>query len=155
MASTSSGRILTKLILPFWFLIRCFFLILCEIPKSWQLFIIARFLSMIRVSGYFRNIVYKYIQPSIMEKIVHMAREEMIQVCDIDLETIKNNKSKLKFYYGATDGWVPKKYFYQLKEKIPDLNGEIDQLNCEHAFVMKSSIEMGKMVADWILHYKC
>lgn len=85
-----------------------------------------------------------------MDKVIFLARKEMKQVKELDVELIKENVKLLKFYYGSSDGWAPKKYFYQLKERIPEVDAEIDQNNIGHAFVLRSSDEMGRKTADWI-----
>lgn len=90
-----------------------------------------------------------------MEKVLYLAIEEMKRVVELDaetLETLRNNHQILKIYYGASDGWTPHKYFHQLKEKIPELDAEIDTRKFEHAFVIKSSEEVGRLVAEWIMN---
>lgn len=79
-----------------------------------------------------------------------MAKDEMRRVKDVDLNVIKENVRLLKFYYGTTDGWVPVKYYKELKEKVPELDAELDGKKIDHAFVLRSSTEMGNIVAEWI-----
>lgn len=83
-----------------------------------------------------------------------MANDEMKRVCEADYDHIEQNKNILKFYYGATDGWTPVKYCQQLKEKVPNIDAQIDIYQFSHAFVLRSSIEMGKLVGGWILQNK-
>lgn len=90
-----------------------------------------------------------------MEKVLFLADEEMKRVVELDsetLETLRSNHQILKIYYGASDGWTPKKYCHQLKEKIPELDLEIDKCKFDHAFVIKSSEEVGRLVAEWIMN---
>ncbi len=90
-----------------------------------------------------------------MEKVLFLANEEMKRVAELDsatLETLRSNHQILKIYYGTTDGWAPLKYCYQLKEKIPELDLEIDTRKFEHAFVIKSSVDLGLVVAEWIMN---
>lgn len=90
-----------------------------------------------------------------MEKVLFLANEEMKRVVELDsatLETMRNNHKILKLYYGASDGWTPLKYCDELKAKIPELDLEVDKRKFDHAFVIKSSVEVGRMVADWIMN---
>lgn len=89
-----------------------------------------------------------------MEKVLFLANEEMKRVVEFDsetLETLRSNHQILKLYYGASDGWTPQKYCQQLKEKIPELDAEIDTRKFDHAFVIKSSEDVGRLVAEWIM----
>lgn len=79
-----------------------------------------------------------------------MADQEMIRVREVDLDNVVRNKHRIKFYYGATDGWTPLDYQKQLKERIPDVDASVDEDQINHAFVLRSSIEMGNKVAEWI-----
>lgn len=74
----------------------------------------------------------------------------MKRVREADVATIEANKKRLKLFYGATDGWTPGKYLVQLKERIPDLDAEMDTCGIRHAFVLQNSVKMGQMVAGWI-----
>lgn len=79
-----------------------------------------------------------------------MANQEMDLIRDVDYDNIARNKHRIKFYYGATDGWTPLAYYKQLKERIPDVDASIDNRQINHAFVLRSSVEMGNIVAEWI-----
>lgn len=92
------------------------------------------------------------IRPSILSKIFYLAFEEMDKVLDLDLETLKNNKNKLKLYYAIEDGWVCNEFYKRLINDHPDLNVEICSRAMQHAFVLEHSEKAGEMVADWILN---
>lgn len=79
-----------------------------------------------------------------------MADQEMDRVREIDLDIISRNTHRIKIYYGAIDGWTPLTYYHQLIERIPDVDASVDDRQINHAFVLRSSVEMGKIVADWI-----
>lgn len=79
-----------------------------------------------------------------------MADQEMIRVREVDLDNVVRNKHRIKLYYGASDGWTPLDYQKQLKERIPDVDASVDEDQINHAFVLRSSVEMGNKVAEWI-----
>lgn len=79
-----------------------------------------------------------------------MADQEMVRVREIDIDIIARNKHRIKIYYGAIDGWTPLTYYNQLKERIPDVDASVDDRQINHAFVLRSSVEMGIIVAEWI-----
>lgn len=79
-----------------------------------------------------------------------MAFEEMEQVKERDNDVIRSNSKKLKLYYAANDGWAPVSYFSQLKEEIPEVDAEVCTRKFDHSFVLKSSRDVGIMVAEWI-----
>uniref|UniRef100_A0A336M4G2 Lipid droplet-associated hydrolase n=1 Tax=Culicoides sonorensis TaxID=179676 RepID=A0A336M4G2_CULSO len=86
----------------------------------------------------------------VLERILHMGRDQVENVYDLEVDWIKENKSILKFYYGQTDHWCPKNYFYELKEKIPDIDAELDELGMAHAFNVRKGPEMAFLCAQWI-----
>lgn len=96
----------------------------------------------------------KYSRLTITDKVLYLADEEMRIVRDADLDTIRENKNLLKFYYGASDGWTPIKYCEELKAKVPGLDATVDIYNISHAFVLRSSAQMGRIVAGWITEFK-
>lgn len=85
-----------------------------------------------------------------MEKVVFLAKQEMDTVVNLDLEIVKENKNLITLYYGTTDGWVPVKYYEELKKQIPDVDAILDTHGIAHAFVLKSSEEMAQIVGDLV-----
>lgn len=79
-----------------------------------------------------------------------MADEEMVRVNEIDLDIVERNKHRIKLYYAESDGWAPLEYYKQLKERIPDIDASVDDQQITHAFVVRSPVEMGNKVAEWI-----
>lgn len=80
-----------------------------------------------------------------------MADEEMDRVIEADYEHIGKHKEMLTFYYGATDGWTPVSYVKRLREKIPEIDAQLCVCGYAHAFVLRSSVSVGTLVANWIL----
>lgn len=154
MAASSNGLFFTKTVLPLLFLLRYIVNIFSKFPISVQALMLSYYFSLSSIPQHFLGTALKYARPSIMEKVLYLAKEEMTRLKELDastLKTLRENHKKLKFYYGADDGWAPKKYIYQLKKKIPELDLEIDNNKIEHAFVLKSSVEVGRLVARWIM----
>lgn len=154
MATSPNGLFFTNTVLPFLFLLRYIVDIFSKFPISVQTLMLLYYFSLSSIPQHFLGTALKYARPSIMEKVLYLANEEMTRLNELDsetLQTLRENQKILKFYYGANDGWTPRKYIYQLKKKIPELDLEIDNQKTEHAFVLKSSVEVGKLVAKWIM----
>lgn len=64
--------------------------------------------------------------------------------------TIKANRDKLVFYYGANDDWAPLSFYKDMKVTFPDVDIRLDGRCLEHAFVFRSSHIVSKVVADII-----
>lgn len=79
-----------------------------------------------------------------------LAKQEMILVKDLDDALISEHKKKLYLYYGSKDGWTPIRYYEDLKAKHPDLDAHLCKRGFQHSFVLKDSVEVGKMIGDLI-----
>lgn len=88
--------------------------------------------------------------PAVIDRVWFMTLDEMNKVREVDEELIKANIHRLKLYYGTSDGWVPKSYQQDMIDKFPGIDAELCKNGYEHAFVLSSSSEVGKMVAEWI-----
>lgn len=150
MAASPNGFFFTKIISPAYCLIRLMCFLLNMLPSVLQTLFIYIYCVLFSIPKYFLGTTQKFLSPVIMDKVIFLARKEMKQVKELDVELIKQNVKLLKFYYGSSDGWAPKKYYHQLKERIPEVDAEIDQDNIGHAFVLRTSDEMGRKTADWI-----
>lgn len=96
--------------------------------------------------------VLEYIQcESALKGSFVVAMDAMKNIQELDVETIRENKDILTFYYGSTDGWVPKKYFHNLKRQVPDVDAELCSRNIDHGFVINQSELMAEIVAGWVM----
>lgn len=150
MSETFPGKILTRFIFPFWFLLRLFIILLNSFPPNFAAFLVSVFFTLVSIPRHFVGTTLKYLRLSILEQVLFLADDEMKRVRDADLATLVANKDRLKLYYGATDGWTPGKYLVQLQERIPGLDAQMDTLGIRHAFVLRSSVKMGQLLAGWI-----
>ncbi|XP_071524363.1 lipid droplet-associated hydrolase [Panulirus ornatus] len=88
--------------------------------------------------------------PKVMQNVLWMAFNELVQVCEADIETISKFKSEIVFYYGATDGWCPRVYRDELMLKVEGLHAILCKNGYQHAFVMEHSEPMGEILFEWI-----
>lgn len=112
---------------------------------------------MIRIFGLFFGIpvksvkaVQEMLNPKALRRIIYLAKEELKYVREADYETISKYSDKLWLYYGATDGWVPKKFYENMVSKYPNLNAQLCQRGFRHAFVLNDDVPMGQIVGDLI-----
>lgn len=120
------------------------------LPVFAQTFLIYMYFLIFSIPETYLGTALKYAHPPVMERIYFMAKDEMKRVTDLDVDTVRENVNLLQLYYGATDGWVPVKYYKEIQEKVPGIQAELDTKKIEHAFVLRSSTEMGNIVAEWI-----
>lgn len=154
MAVSSNGFWFTKVVQPLWFVLRYVYVLFSKLPVVLQVFLLSIYFFIMGIPRTFLGTALKYSRLSITDKVLHLANDEMRLVRDADTTTIRANMNLLKFYYGASDGWAPTAYCEQLKTKVPGLDATIDIYNISHAFVLRSSVQMGRLVAGWITEFK-
>lgn len=91
--------------------------------------------------------------PSCVSSSTYMAHCEMQEVTELDsqlLATIQKNLSKLIFYHGSTDKWCPVSYYEGFKKRFPDGDIRLCKDGHEHAFVLESAEQVGRMVWNWV-----
>lgn len=154
MAVSSNGFWFTKVVQPLWFALRYMYVMFSKLPVVLQVFLLSVYFFIMGIPRTFLGTGLKYSRLSITDKVLYLADEEMRIVRDADVATIRVNLNLLKFYYGASDGWAPIKYCEELKAKVPGLDATVDIYNISHAFVLRSSVQMGRIVAGWITEFK-
>lgn len=90
-------------------------------------------------------------QPECAKLCMFMAKDELENVTTLDVDNIRENVSRITFYYGSNDNWCPISYYHDLREMFPQGDIRLCKYNFEHAFVLENSKEMGALVAGWIL----
>lgn len=151
MRASPNGWLYTNFVQRFWFILRLIIAIYSKLPTIIQILIIYMYFFVMNIPRFFIGTALKYSRPSVLQKIVYLADEEMERVVEPDYDVLEQNERILKLYYGTTDGWAPVKYCHRLQERIKGLDAELDIYQFSHAFVLRSSIEMGKLVGGWIL----
>lgn len=90
------------------------------------------------------------IRPTILSKVFFLAFDEMDKVKELDIQTLRDNKHKIKLYYAVHDGWAPPTFYKDMQRNHPEIDVEICSRSFEHAFVLGESEKAGDMVAEWI-----
>lgn len=150
MIESPNGWIFTKIGLPLYSVFGFLIPIFNRLPQLLLIFLIQCYFWLSSIPNYFIGTVLKYIKPTVCEKVVFLAEDEMARVGPLQKDIIKKYMPLLKFYYGTTDGWVPVKYYKQLREEFPDIDAQLDTKKIDHAFVLRSSKAMGAIVGDMI-----
>ena len=92
------------------------------------------------------TVVNDLLQPRTMKNILSMAKEEMSVVRQRPSRVIEKHLTRLTFYYGQNDHWVPDGVCDEMQRTYP--RAEI--ISCSHhylhAFVLKHSRELARFV---------
>lgn len=151
MRTSPNGWIYRNVVQRFWMLLNLIITIFSKLPVIAQLMFIYLYFFVMNIPNHFVGTALKYSRPSILRKIVYLADEEMDRIVEPDYTVLEDNANILKLYYGASDGWAPVKYCHRLKERVAGLDAQVDIYRYAHAFVLRSSTEMGRLVGQWIL----
>lgn len=150
MKDTKNGKFLTNFVSYIVPLILFLALIFSHLPSFLQNFLLYVYFKINCIPKMHMKAVAELINAAVLEKVFFMAFDEMEKVKERDNVIIRHNLKKLKFYYAANDGWAPVSYFSKLKEEIPEVDAEVCTRKFDHTFVLKSSRDVGNMVAEWI-----
>lgn len=148
MADTPQGKFLNKFVRYFVSILVFLTWVFILLPSIVQTFLVKAYLFLTRSPVSFINEAKSFLKPNVIRNVLFMVMDEMEKVNDRNDSCIEKNLNKLKLYYGQTDHWAPPSYYYRIKEKYPTINAEL--CNFEHAFVMKNSEDVGKIVVGWI-----
>lgn len=77
-------------------------------------------------------------------QILCMANNEMEVVQDLPVNVISRYHGRLVFYYGVNDQWNLPSFYDDLVSRFPSIDATLCSQGYEHAFVLKSSIEMAE-----------
>jgi pimeloyl-ACP methyl ester carboxylesterase len=96
------------------------------------------------------TVLYDLLNPLTTKNLLQMANEEMHVVEKRNDQIIERFIDKLTFYYGTNDHWVPNDIVKQMKILYP--KGDIIECTNRylHAFVLRHSKELAKIVFDRI-----
>lgn len=150
MAETRNGIFLTKIVVYFVWLLLWLSWFYTYLPIRLQTLLIYIYTRLRCIPRMHFKTIWRLINPDTLDKIFFLAFDEMETVKERNNNMIIANKEKIKFYYGASDGWVPVEYYKKLKKDIPDVNAEVCVRDFPHAFVLNKSRDVGNMVSSWI-----
>ncbi|XP_063697459.1 lipid droplet-associated hydrolase [Culicoides brevitarsis] len=150
MAASPNGKLFTRFFPWMTQLAVWIYALFALLPEKVRIFIIFLYFSVFRIEKQFIGTALKYTQPRIVQKVIHLAVDEMEKVVTPDYDLIRKNSKILAFYYGTTDGWTPVEYFNDLTKNVPEVEAQLCKRGIAHAFVLKSSNEMAYLVAEWI-----
>lgn len=149
MAESNKGKLVPSYD-RFFFLFRVFYNLLHLTPTSWKRSLVAWHCRKEGMIEEFLAPSVEYTNPPVIDKIWFLALDEMEKIREVDEEAIKENMHRLKLYYGTKDDWVRTEYFHELIQKFPGIDAELCKKEYEHAFVLKTGTEVGKMVSEWM-----
>lgn len=134
----------------YFFLLRLFYNTFHRIPTSWKRAVVSWQCKRDKMPEEFVDHCVEYTNPPVIDKIWFLALDEMQTIRELDEENVTSNLNRLKLYYGTIDDWVPTEYYHEIVERFPDIDAELCKQKYEHAFVLKTGPELGKMVSEWI-----
>lgn len=152
MAKAPDGFKLTNFVFRLLCLWRFVLCLLAKLPTVMLTIIIYIVYYFKNIPIHFLGTGLKLVHPTIFDNCVKLAEEELRVVDKLDVDLIRENLPLLKLYYGASDGWVPVKYYSQLKEQIPNVDAQLDEKNIPHAFMLnlKAEHQLSELLAEWI-----
>lgn len=151
MAETTNGKLLVNYVRPILKLVFFLAWIFMMLPTFLQNFMLLAYSYIRDVDVKHKETIHDIVNPDILKKVFFMAYEEMDLVRERNRRIIEENIKRIRFYYGATDGWAPVKYYENLKRDIPDVDAELCVRNFNHAFVLRMSVPVAQMVSNWII----
>ncbi|EDW92818.1 lipid droplet-associated hydrolase [Drosophila yakuba] len=155
MMESPNGWVFTKVAMPLYSVFGYIFFSFFNFLPVWlRLMLIQIYFLIFSIPRQFLGTALKYSKPSVAEKVVFLADDEMARVRGIQREIVEQNLDILKFYYGTTDGWVPVSYYEQLKKDYPKVDAQLDTKKIAHAFVLRHSKPMAVIVRDMIQQHR-
>lgn len=89
------------------------------------------------------------IHPKVVGHATYLAYTELLTVNELEVDKLRKQLSRIRFYFGTVDRWCPLEYCHRLKARLPEADVVICDRKIEHAFVIKSSLEMAKIITQW------
>ncbi|XP_059620607.1 lipid droplet-associated hydrolase [Phlebotomus argentipes] len=150
MSESPNGKYFCSATIRLYPILKFFVTLIYWLPEFVKGFLIRSFAKWKSYDKTMLSPINHYINPVAIEKSFTLALEEMRRVKELDIQALQDNKDLIKMFYGATDGWVPVKYYEEVCENVPGIDAELDNKGIAHAFVLKSGKEMASIVANWI-----
>lgn len=118
------------------------------LPDYFLRLIAKLYLKVKNLPSHFTNRLIKYVNPTIMEKVLFLGYDEMDRVRALNTKAIETAKNVTNVIYSENDGWVPLKYMEDLKKFLP--LQQMTEVPYTHEFVLKSSENVAAMVSKYI-----
>lgn len=150
MVESPNGWMFTTVVLTIYNVFGFFIDLFYRLPFFLKFLMVSIYFWCSSTPKHFIGTTLQYLRPTVLEKVVFLAKQEMDRVVDLDIDIVTENKDLLKLYYGATDGWVPVKYYEDLKKRVPGIDASLDEHQTAHAFVLKSSEQIAKIVGEMV-----
>ncbi|CAO3585337.1 unnamed protein product [Absidia cylindrospora] len=89
---------------------------------------------------------------SIVKNVVHMARQEMEMIKELDDDFYATHVNKFIMYFSRNDAWAPLDHYEFMSKKFPNAQVHLCAEDIPHAFILedKHSQYMANKVATWI-----
>ncbi|PZC75504.1 hypothetical protein B5X24_HaOG206045 [Helicoverpa armigera] len=127
------------------------FLFIIQLLPSIRLVGIKVYLYLNSLPSYYVERVTIYLNPLLQEKSMLLAYESMGRIRQLNTGAIKKVKHIMtNIVYSPQDEWVPMHHIQDLKNLVPHFT--FKQVNVDHAFVLKSSVLVAKVVSNLILN---
>ncbi|CAD7004478.1 lipid droplet-associated hydrolase [Ceratitis capitata] len=153
MVDSSNGWNFTKIGVPIYNILGFAIPLFNRLPKFLQSLGVKVYFWLLNIPKTFIDTALEYSKAPVMEKVVFLAKDEMARVRNLDCNLIEKHLPLLKLYYGTTDGWVPVEYYNDLCSKFPHIDAELDKEQIDHAFVLRNSGNMARIVSRMISKY--
>lgn len=148
MAQSRNGWIVNNIYRRISFLILLLCMFLNFLPKFITDNVIKLYLSIQSLSNVNVECIYKVIHPNVVEQILFLAFNEMDTVTNLNVQGIEKIKHMTNVIYGFHDDWAPPEYMDELTIFQPHL--QLQGVDVEHVFILKSSKKIANMVSNFI-----
>lgn len=149
MSQTPNGLLLKPLAIYFRWAAFLLASLAYYLPDALKLFLIQLRLRGSEMNPSAPSSACNLFNPHCLNNLIFMGGQEMQQVNEPDLVTIRENLAKLIFYYGQTDRWCPVEFYDDMKRRFPQGRMIMDDRGMAHAFCLRSSREMAGIIWEW------
>lgn len=148
MAETKNGKFLNTFIRNFHLFFMLLFSIANLLPAFILTFLVKLYLKVQSVPLHYTDSILKFLRPKVGEKVLFLAYNEMDTVKKLNTDIIDRIKHFTNVIYSIHDNWTPISYMEDFKIFEPEIS--LQKVDVDHAFVLKSSKKVAKMVIDFI-----
>lgn len=133
-----------------------FFHFLNLLPSAWKNSTVKMCMRLDGHENYeFLDAARHFMDPKLSQVCWFLMIDMVQKFKELDEKIVQSNKEKLKLYYAQKDDWVAQNFYQEIVERVPGIDAELCKSGYEHAFIFKSSVEVGKMLCQWIKSSDC